>query len=82
MPKLTKMDRDDLQCLLEAHSELCAAQDKIGKRGILVGITTSNIYDDRDYLSVSIDSALAKQALLQQRQKVEKALAEYGVTVK
>jgi len=82
MPKLTKMERVDLQCLLEAHSEICDAAAKIGKRGIVASIATTNNYDDKDYLSVTIDGALAKQALSQQRAKVEKALAKYGVTMK
>ena len=82
MPKLTKMDRDDLQSLLETHSELCAAADKIGKRGNVAGITTTNTYDDSDFVSVTIDSVFAKQSIAAQREKVEKALAEYGVVIK
>lgn len=82
MPKLTKMDRDDLQGLLEAHSELCAAANKISKRGIVAGITTTNTYDDRDFISVTIDSAFAKQIIAAQIEKVERALAKYGIVIK
>lgn len=82
MPKLSKMDRDDLQVLLENHAEICAAEAKVGKRGIAASIATTNTYDDSDYLSVTIDSALAKHVLAQQRTKVEAALAKYGVVVK
>lgn len=82
MPKLTKTDRDDLQCLLETHAELCAAVEKIGKRGIITGITTTNTHDDSDFVSVTIDSTLAKQAVATQREKVEKSLAKYGVIFK
>lgn len=80
--KMTKADRDDLQLLLEAHSELCSTEGKIGKRGIIAGITTTNNYDDSDFTSVTIDDALIKQAVAQQKAKVEKRLAEYGVTMK
>lgn len=82
MPKLSKMDRDDLQCLLETHSDLLAAQAKIGKRDIIVGLTTSNSYDDKDFISVTIDAKFAKQAVAQQLAKVVKALAKYGVVPK
>jgi len=82
MPKLSKMDRDDLQVLLEKHSEICEAQQKLGKRGIVASITTTNTYDDKDWLSVTIDNKLAKQALAEERAAVEKSLGEYGVTVK
>ena len=56
--------------------------DKIGKRGIVAGITTTNTYDDSDFVSVTIDSVFAKQSIAAQREKVEKALAEYGVVIK
>ena len=82
MPKLSKMDRDDLQCLLEAHSELVAADAKIGKRGIVAGLSTSNTYDDKDFISVTIDAKFAKQAVAQQLAKVVKDLAKYGVVPK
>ena len=82
MPKLSKMGRTDLQMLLEAHSELQAAAAKIGKRNIVAGITTSNTFDDKDFVSVTIDAKFATQAVKQQIAKVEKALAEYGVVPK
>jgi hypothetical protein len=39
-------------------------------------------YDQRDFVSVTIDSAFAKRGIAAQREKVEKALAKYGVVIK
>lgn len=82
MAKLTKMDRDDLQSLLETHGILSAIKEKLGKRGISAGVTTTNSYDDSDFETVTIDTATAKQVIAQQIAAVEKQLAGYGISVK
>ncbi len=81
MTKLTNKNRDAVQSLLEAHAELCAAEGKIGKRGIYASINTTNEKDDSDFVSVTIESHLAKAAVRQQKQIVAKELAKFGIEV-
>lgn len=79
MPRLSKTDRDNLQSLLEAHSKLLEVEDKIGKRGVAIDISITNIHINSDFTSVAIDPKFAREALMQQRAKVERELAAYGI---
>ena len=81
MTKLSAKARDAVAGLLETHAELCRAENKIGKRGISFGLTSSNENDDSDFVSVTISNKLAKAAIEQEKAVVAKELAKHGIHV-
>lgn len=81
MPKLTTKTRDQVEVLLNTYSALCQSESKVGKRDISFSVNLCNEKNDSDFVSVSIDDAIAKAAIQQQKKIVAASLAKHGIQV-
>ena len=81
MKKLTAKARDSVETLLNTYSALCSAEGRVGKRGQDFGISVSNEANDSDFVSVSIDSKTAADALRKEKTAVAAKLKKHGVDV-
>lgn len=81
MAKLNRQDCDHIETMLNSYSALCDAEKCIGKRGKLFSVTVSDTYNDSDFVSVSVDTQIAKAAISQQKASVAKELSKYKIDV-
>lgn len=78
--KLTTKNRDDAKSLLEDHQKVCDAIQQVGKPSYLACMSVLN-EKDNDSTEVAFNYNIAKRALAEQKEWVEKELAKLGIEI-
>lgn len=81
MTKISLKNSRRVASLLERYDEIQRIESKIGKKGICIGLTSTNDNDDSEFESVTIQDCFAKTAIKQQKQHVAAELKKHGIEV-
>lgn len=80
---LTSKSTPEVAALLNEHTAASVALDRaaLKRTGFDFTVTVGNLKDDSDFVSVSIDKSVARQALNTQLADIERKLKAFGIEI-